>query len=214
MNIGILGTGVVGQTIGARLTQLDHDVMLGSRSATNEKAAKWVSENAPRATQGTFADAAQFGDIVFNCTSGQVSLEALRAAGAQNLAGKTLADVSNPLDFSKSFPPTLTVCNTDSVGEQIQSAFPEAKVVKTLNTMTATVMVNPELVPGEHDVFVSGNDAGAKAQVTDLLRAFGWRNIIDLGDISTARGPEMVLPLWLRLMGVFKSPIMNFHVAR
>jgi predicted dinucleotide-binding enzyme len=214
MNIGILGTGVVGQTIGARLTQLGHDVMLGSRSATNEKAAKWVSENAPRATQGTFADAAQFGDIVFNCTSGQVSLEALRAAGAQNLTGKTLADVSNPLDFSKGFPPTLTVCNTDSVAEQIQSAFPEAKVVKTLNTMTATVMVNPGLVPGEHDVFVSGNDAGAKAQVTDLLRAFGWRNVIDLGDISTARGPEMVLPLWVRLMGVFNSPIMNFHIAR
>jgi predicted dinucleotide-binding enzyme len=214
MNIGILGTGVVGQTIGARLTQLDHDVMLGSRSAANEKAAKWVSENAPRATQGTFADAAQFGDIVFNCTSGQVSLEALRAAGAQNLAGKTLADVSNPLDFSKGFPPTLTVCNSDSVAEQIQSAFPEAKVVKTLNTMTATVMVNPGLVPGEHDVFVSGNDAGAKAQVTDLLRAFGWRNVIDLGDISSARGPEMVLPLWLRLMGAFNSPIMNFHIAR
>jgi len=214
MHIGILGTGVVGQTIGARLTQLGHDVMLGSRSATNETAAKWVSENAPRATQGTFADAAQFGEIVFNCTSGQISLEALRAAGARNLTGKTLADVSNPLDFSKGFPPTLTVCNTDSVAEQIQSAFPEAKVVKTLNTMTAAVMVNPGLVPGEHDVFVSGNDAEAKAHVTDLLRAFGWRNIIDLGDISTARGPEMVLPLWLRLMGAFKSPIMNFHVAR
>jgi len=170
MQIGILGTGVVGQTIGARLTQLGHDVMLGSRSATNEKAAKWVSENAPRAKQGTFANAAEFGGIVFNCTSGEVSLEALGAAGPANLAGKTLVDVSNPLDFSKGFPPTLTVCNTDSIAEQIQAAFPDAKVVKTLNTMTAAVMVNPGLVPGEHDVFVSGNDAGAKAQVSDLLR--------------------------------------------
>jgi hypothetical protein len=214
MQIGILGTGVVGQTIGARLTQLGHDVMLGSRSATNEKAAKWVSENAPRAKQGTFANAAEFGEIVFNCTSGQVSLDALGAAGTANLAGKTLVDVSNPLDFSKGFPPTLTVCNTDSVAEQIQAAFPDAKVVKTLNTMTAAVMVNPGLVPGEHDVFVSGNDAGAKSQVTDLLRSFGWRTVIDLGDIATARGPEMVLPLWLRLMGAFKTPIMNFHVAR
>jgi len=214
MQIGILGTGVVGQTIGARLTQLGHDVMLGSRSATNEKAAKWVSENAPRAKQGTFANAAEFGGIVFNCTSGEVSLEALGAAGAANLAGKTLVDVSNPLDFSKGFPPTLTVCNTDSIAEQIQAAFPDAKVVKTLNTMTAAVMVNPGLVPGEHDVFLSGNDAGAKTQVTDLLRSLGWRNVIDLGDITTARGPEMVLPLWLRLMGAFKSPIMNFHVAR
>jgi predicted dinucleotide-binding enzyme len=214
MQIGVLGTGVVGQTIGARLTQLGHDVMLGSRSATNEKAAKWASENAPRAKHGTFANAAEFGEIVFNCTSGQVSLEALGAAGAANLAGKTLVDVSNPLDFSKGRPPTLAVCNTDSVAEQIQAAFPDARVVKTLNTMNAAVMVNPGLVPGEHDVFLSGNDASAKAQVTDILRAFGWRNVIDLGDISTARGPEMVLPLWLRLVGAFKSPIMNFHVAR
>jgi predicted dinucleotide-binding enzyme len=214
MHIGILGTGVVGQTIGARLTQLGHDVMLGARSATNEKAAKWVSENAPRAKQGTFADAAQFGSIVFNCTSGDVSLEALGLAGAANLDGKTLVDVSNPLDFSKGFPPTLTVCNTDSIAEQIQAAFPGAKVVKSLNTMTAAVMVNPGLVPGEHDVFLSGNDAGAKQQVADLLRSRGWKNVIDLGDITTARGPEMILPLWLRLMGAFKSPIMNFHVAR
>jgi predicted dinucleotide-binding enzyme len=214
MHIGILGTGVVGQTIGARLTQLGHDVMLGARSTTNEKAAKWVSENAPRAKQGTFADAAQFGSIVFNCTSGDVSLEALGLAGAANLDGKTLVDVSNPLDFSKGFPPTLTVCNTDSIAEQIQAAFPGAKVVKSLNTMTAAVMVNPGLVPGEHDVFLSGNDAGAKQQVADLLRSMGWKNVIDLGDITTARGPEMILPLWLRLMGAFKSPIMNFHVAR
>ena len=214
MRIGILGTGVVGQTLGSGLTQLGHDVTLGSRSATNEKAAKWVRENGPHARQGTFADAAEFGEIVFNCTSGNVSLDALRAAGEANLDGKTLVDVSNPLDFSKGFPPTLTVCNTDSVAEQIQAAFPGAKVVKTLNTMNAGVMVDPALVPGDHDVFLSGNDAGAKAQVSDLLRSFGWRNIIDLGDITTARGVEMVLPLWLRLMGAFNSPIMNFHIAR
>jgi predicted dinucleotide-binding enzyme len=214
MRIGILGTGVVGQTIGSRLIQLGHDVMLGSRSATNEKAAKWVAENGERAHQGTFADTASFGEMVFNCTSGQVSLEALSAAGAANLDGKIIVDVSNPLDFSKGFPPTLTVCNTDSIAEQIQSAFPNSKVVKTLNTMTAAVMVTPSLVPGEHDIFVSGNDADAKQRVSDLLRSFGWRTIIDLGDVTSARGAEMILPLWLRLMGAFKSPIMNFHVAR
>lgn len=214
MRIGILGTGIVGQTIGTRLVQLGHDVTLGSRTATNEKAAKWVADNGPRAHQGTFADAAAFGEIVFNCTAGQVSLEALRAAGDENLNGKVVVDVSNPLDFSKGFPPTLTVCNTDSVAEQIQSAFPNTKVVKSLNTMTSSVMVNPSLVAGEHDVFVSGNDAGAKQQVSDLLRSFGWKNIIDLGDITSARGVEMVLPLWLRLMGIFKSPVMNFHIAR
>jgi predicted dinucleotide-binding enzyme len=214
MRIGILGTGVVGQTIGSRLVQLGHDVMLGSRSATNEKAAKWVSDTGEGARQGTFADAAAFGEIIFNCTAGQVSLDALSSAGASNLDGKVVIDVSNPLDFSKGFPPTLTVCNTDSVAEQIQSAFPNCRVVKSLNTMTASVMVNPSLVPGEHDVFVSGNDAAAKQQVSDLLRSFGWRNIIDLGDVTSARGAEMILPLWLRLMGAFKSPVMNFHVAR
>jgi predicted dinucleotide-binding enzyme len=188
--------------------------MLGSRSATNEKAAKWVGDNGEHARQGTFADAASFGEIVFNCTSGQVSLAALSAAGAANLDGKIIVDVSNPLDFSKGFPPTLTVCNTDSIAEQIQSTFPNSKVVKSLNTMTAAVMVNPSLVPGDHDVFVSGNDAGAKQRVSDLLRSFGWRTIIDLGDVTSARGAEMILPLWLRLMGAFKSPVMNFHIAR
>ena len=214
MRIGILGTGVVGQTIGSKLVQLGHDVMLGSRTATNDKAAKWVADNGDHAKQGTFADAAAFGEIVFNCTSGQVSLAALSSAGAANLDGKIIVDVSNPLDFSQGFPPTLSVCNTDSVAEQIQSAFPNSKVVKSLNTMTAAVMVNPGLVPGEHDIFVSGNDADAKRQVSDLLRSFGWRTIIDLGDVTSARGAEMILPLWLRLMGVFKSPVMNFHIAR
>jgi predicted dinucleotide-binding enzyme len=214
MRIGILGTGVVGQTIGTRLAQLGHDVTLGSRSATNEKAAKWVADTGSRAHQGTFADAAAFGEIVFNCTGGGVSLDALGAAGAANLDGKTLVDVSNPLDFSKGFPPTLSVCNTDSVAEQIQRAFPNVNVVKSLNTMTASVMVNPSLVPGDHDVFVSGNDAGAKEQVSGLLRSFGWKTIVDLGDITSARGAEMILPLWLRLMGNFKSPVLNFHIAR
>jgi predicted dinucleotide-binding enzyme len=214
MRIGILGTGVVGQTIGSKLVQLGHDVMLGSRTATNDKAAKWVADNGNHAKQGTFADAAGFGEIVFNCTSGQASLAALSSAGAANLDGKIIVDVSNPLDFSQGFPPTLSVCNTDSVAEQIQSAFPNSKVVKSLNTMTAAVMVNPALVPGEHDIFVSGNDADAKRQVSDLLRSFGWRTIIDLGDVTSARGAEMILPLWLRLMGVLKSPVMNFHIAR
>jgi len=214
MRIGILGTGVVGQTIGSRLAQLGHDVMLGARTATNERAASWASENKPRGAHGTFADAAQFGEIVFNCTSGLVSLDALTAACAANLDSKTLVDVANPLDFSQGFPPTLTISNTESVAERIQAAFPAAKVVKTLNTVTAAVMVNPSLVSGDHDVFLSGNDAAAKAQVTELLRSFGWRTVIDLGDITSARGAEMVLPIWLRLMGAFKTPIFNFHIAR
>lgn len=214
MRIGILGTGVVGQTIGGKLVALGHDVKLGSRTATNEKAAKWVAQHGSRASQGTFAESASFGEIVFNCTSGMVSLEALRAAGASNLAGKVLVDVANALDFSHGMPPTLSVCNSDSLGEQIQREFPDAKVVKTLNTMNAAVMVNPSAVPGDHDVFVSGNDADAKSRVSSLLQSFGWRTIVDLGDISSARGAEMLLPIWLRLMGAFKTATFNFHLAR
>ena len=213
MRIGILGTGSVGQTIASALIQRGHDVKLGSRSATNEKAAEWVKQNGEHASQGTFADAAAFGEIVFNCTSGKPSLDALRAATADHLAGKTLADVANALDFS-SGSLTLTVANTDSLAEQIQAAFPATRVVKTLNTVNAQVMVNPSLIAGEHDVFVAGNDASAKAQVSELLRSFGWRNIVDLGDIGAARGLEMYLPLWMRLYGTLKTPHLNIHIAR
>jgi len=214
VRIGILGTGVVGQTIGGKLVALGHEVKLGSRTATNEKAAKWVAQHGASASQGTFAEAASFGEMVFNCTSGTVSLDALRSAGSANLARKVLVDVANPLDFSHGMPPTLSVCNSDSLGEQIQREFPDAKVVKTLNTMNTGVMVSPSSVPGDHDVFLCGNDADAKSRVSELLRAFGWRTIVDLGDISAARGVEMLLPIWLRLMGTFKTATFNFHIAR
>jgi predicted dinucleotide-binding enzyme len=214
MRIGILGTGMVGAAIGTKLVALGHPVRLGARSASSERAAAWATTQGTNASHGTFADAAAFGELVFNCTAGQASLDALTLAGAENLDGKILVDVSNPLDFSRGMPPTLTVCNTDSLGEQIQRAFPRARVVKTLNTMNNAVMVNPALVPGEHDVFVSGNDRAAKDQVIALLRdGFGWQSIIDLGDITTARGVEMVLPLWVSLMGVKQTGTFNFHVA-
>jgi 8-hydroxy-5-deazaflavin:NADPH oxidoreductase len=214
MRIGVLGTGSVGQTLAAALVAHGHDVKLGARSATNEKASEWASTHGAAASHGTFEDAATFGEIVFNCTSGTASIDALTAAGARNLEGKPVVDVANPLDFSRGMPATLWVCNTDSLGERIQAAFAGAKVVKALNTMNAQVMVNPAMVPGEHDVFICGNDAGAKARVSELLRSFGWRNIVDLGDITAARGMEMILPLWLRLFATFKSPTLNFHVAR
>ena len=214
MRIGILGTGVVGKTLGTKLTKLGHEVRMGSRSAGGEKARAWVKEAGGKSSEGTFAEAAAHGEIVFNCTSGMISLEALKAAGAKNLEGKVLIDVANPLDFSKGMPPTLSVCNTDSVGEQIQRAFPTARVVKSLNTVTAAVMVDPSIVPGVHDMFVSGNDAKAKAQVIDILKTgFGWKEVIDLGDISGARAQEMLLPLWVRLFTKFQTPNVNVHVA-
>lgn len=216
MRVGVLGTGMVGRTVGGRLAALGHEVRMGSRSPDNEDAAAWVAETGERASQGTFADAAAFGALIVNATPGVVSLDVLRAAGGQNLAGKTLLDISNPLDFSHGFPPTLAVCNTDSVAEQIQREFPEARVVKSLNTMNAPVMVDPGSLPGSHDVFLSGDDDGAKAEVRDLLRSFGWSDdaIIDLGGIVTARGAEMYLPLWLSLMGAVGSPSFNIRIVR
>jgi hypothetical protein len=216
MKIGVLGTGTVGRTIATRLVAIGHEVTMGSRTADNEQAADWVGEAGDRAAQGTFADAAAFGEIVFNCTAGVASLEALGSVPGEDLAGKILVDVANPLDFSRGMPPTLSVSNDDSLGEQIQRKLPDTRVVKTLNTVNANVMVDPGRVPGEHDLFVCGNDADAKAEVSELLESFGWtrERIVDLGDITGARAMEMYLPLWLRLFGTFGTSELNVRVVR
>jgi 8-hydroxy-5-deazaflavin:NADPH oxidoreductase len=211
MKIGVLGTGMVGATIATKLIALGNEVMLGSRNAGSEKAVKWARANGANASQGAYAQAARFGEVLFNCTQGTASIEALQSAGADNLKGKILIDVANPLDFSHGTPPTLSICNTDSLGEQIQRKFPEAKVVKTLNTVNCEVMVDPALVPGDHDIFVCGNDADAKARVAELLKQwFGWRSVIDLGDISAARATEQMMPIWLRLYGALG--VLHFNV--
>jgi 8-hydroxy-5-deazaflavin:NADPH oxidoreductase len=215
MKIAVLGTGIVGNTIGSKLISLGHQVKMGSRTSTNEKALAWVKANGATASQGTFEDAASFGELVFNCTQGLASIEVLKAAGAQNLKGKILIDISNALDASKGMPPTLAICNTDSLGEQIQRTFPDVKVVKTLNTMNCKIMVDASLVSGDHDVFMSGNDAEAKAKVSEILKNwFGWKTVIDLGDITTARGTEMMLPVWIRLWGALGTPNFNFKIVK
>ena len=213
MNIGVLGTGTVGPTIGSKLVELGHSVKLGSRSASNEKAAEWAAKSGARASAGTFADAAAFGELVFNCTNGAAALDALEMAGRDNLRGKVLVDVTNALDFSKGFPPSRLLSSSDSLGEQIQRAYPETKVVKSLNTVTAAVMVNPGMLPAETDIFVSGEDAAAKAEVTTMLRDwFGWKSVIDLGGIATARAVEAYLLLWVNLMGPIGSPFFNIKL--
>src|ERR1700687_157504 len=215
MRIGILGTGVVGKTLGTRLAKLGNDVKMGSRKAGGERAKAWLKDAGGKSSEGTFAEAAAHGEMVFNCTAGAASLEALHAAGAKSLEGKTLVDVSNPLDFSKGMPPSFIICNTDSLGEQIQRAFPTAHVVKSLNTVPAAVMADPSIIPGVHDMFVSGNDAKAKAQVINLLKTgFGWKEVIDLGDIGGARAQEMLLALWVRLYMKLQTPNVNVRVAR
>lgn len=227
MHIGIFGTGIVGQTLAAALAAKGHGVMIGTRDPASTLARDtggpmstqpfrdWQRANAS-VKLGTFADAARFGETVINATSGVGAMAALEGAGADALGDKVLLDLSNPLDFSRGMPPTLTVCNTDSLGEQLQRAFPRVRLVKTLNTMTAALMVNPTAVNGgDHTVFVGGNDAEAKARVKGWLGEwFGWREVLDLGDVSAARGLEMYLPIWLRIWGALGTPMFNVKIVR
>ncbi len=214
MRIGVLGTGIVGRTLGSALLSGGHEVRLGSRAAGNEAAVAWAESIGGPASEGSFAEAAGFGELLINATAGAASLHALELAGAEQLAGKVLVDVANPLDVSRGMPPTLTVCNDDSLGEQIQRTYRDVRVVKALNTVTAAVMVDPALVGGSHTAFVAGDDAAAKAEVGELLQGFGWAeaSIMDLGDITAARGMEMYLALWLRLWQTTGTPVLNVEV--
>lgn len=215
MRFGVLGAGRVGRTLGGKLVALGHEVRLGSRAGQGEEAERWVAEAGAGAGQGTFAESAAFGEMLINATAGAYSLDALAAAGSENLSGKVLIDVANPLDTTHGMPPTLTVCNDDSLGERIQREFPHARVVKALNTVNARVMVEPARVGASHTAFLCGNDDEAKAAVRELLVAFGWpeRDVMDLGDITAARGMEMYLPLWLRLWGAAGGPDFNVKVV-
>lgn len=213
MKIGVFGSGIVGKTIGGKLAEIGHEVMIGTR--TPAKLEDWLGTVSGNVRVGSFAETASHGEILFNATNGNGSLEALALAGETRLNGKILLDISNPLDFSRGMPPTLFVSNDDSLGEQIQRAYPNVKVVKTLNTLTASLMVNPrQLADGDHHLFVSGNDLGAKEQTIHYLTAwFGWKHIVDLGDITTARGTEMYLPLWLRLWGSLGTGVFNVKIV-
>ena len=227
MRIAVLGTGIVGRTLAARLAGLGHEVAIGTRDPAqtlartdpdamgNPPFASWHTAHANVGLE-PYPEAAAAAELIVNATAGTGSLQALRDAGEANLDGKIIVDVANPLDFSRGFPPTLDPVNTDSLGEQIQQEFPGTRVVKTLNTMNCLVMVEPARVPGDHSVFLCGNDAGAKKTVSELLASFGWPPgaVTDLGDISGARGMEMVLPLWLRLLQTFGDGDFNFAVRR
>ena len=213
MKYGVLGTGMVGLAISNRLAELGHEVTIGTRDPS--KSGEKLESLNEAVKVGMFAESAAFGEVIFNATNGAGSLDALNMAGQANLDGKVLVDISNPLDFSKGMPPSLLVCNTDSLGEQIQRTFPNLKVVKALNMVTATIMVNPQTVAdGDHDLFICGNDTNAKEVVTRILHEFGWSHITDLGDISAARGMEMYLPIWLRLWGSLGTGMFNVKIMK
>jgi 8-hydroxy-5-deazaflavin:NADPH oxidoreductase len=230
MKIGIIGTGAVGKTIASKLVELNHEITMGTRNVSEKVASRekdiygnppfneWFKTN-NKVKLGSFSEAAAFGDLIINATNGGNSVTALINAGAKNLAGKILIDIANPLDFSKGMPPTLLpgLNNTNSLAEEIQKTFPDAMVVKTLNTMWCGLMVNPAMIGnGDHINFISGNNAQAKDKVKKLLNEFGWldENIIDIGDITGARATESLLPIWLKIMEVTKTGTFNFRLVR
>lgn len=228
MNIAVIGTGAVGQALSKKLVELGHNVFMGTRNVeeslnrTENDAwgtpgiGSWIKDH-PLVNLTSFKAAAEKGgDLIIFAINGMAALDSLKIIGDDLLHGKVMMDISNPLDFSKGFPPTLSLCNTESLGEKIQDAYPQLKVVKALNSVSHSIMINPRLIEGDHVVFICGNDPGAKQQVTLLLQSFGWKlgNIIDLGDITSARGTEMTLPLWTRLMGKFQSSLFNLNIVK
>jgi predicted dinucleotide-binding enzyme len=229
MKIAVLGTGTVGQTLSAKLLQLGHQVLMGTRNVTeaqtrtakdgygNPGIGEWIKNN-PGIKLATFKDAIAFGQLIINATQGGKSIAALNAGEKGDLDGKIIVDIANPLDFSKGMPPVLMseLCNTNSLGEEIQKAYPQSYVVKTLNTMWCGLMVNPSMIGGgDHNNFLCGNNPEAKLEVRKLLNQLGWRdeNLLDLGDITSARGTELILPIWLRVMSVKQNGAFNFKVV-
>lgn len=227
--IAIMGTGSVGQAYASKFITLGYEVMMGTRNVPEKLAdsardvygnppfSAWLSAN-KSVKLGTFQEAALFGEIILNATMGAKSLEALKMADVKNLNGKILIDVSNPLDFSKGLPPSLLpeLSNTNSLGEEIQKTFPDLRVVKTQNTMWNGLMINPAMLNGgDHTTFICGNSPEAKEAVREILKSFGWQegNILDLGDISSARGTEMYLPLWLRIFGATNNGAFNIKIV-
>ena len=222
MNVGVLGSGSVGQALAGKLAELGHDVVLGTRDPANVAEKKgyapslgeWLATVAGAARLGTFAAAAAHGELIVNALNGLVAVETLQPLAA-SLAGKVMIDITNPLDFSRGMPPSVLTYDGASLAEAIQQALPDARVVKSLNTLTAALMVNPrQLAGGDHTVFVAGDDAAAKAEVSELLRTFGWSDILDMGGLAAARGLELWLPLWLQLFGVLGRPSFNLKIVR
>jgi predicted dinucleotide-binding enzyme len=197
MKIGMLGTGDVGRALGRGFVTLGHEVRIGARTPNHEKAMEWVGEMGGRASQGTFAAAAGFGEIVVFATLGVANPEVVRAVGSEAFAGKVVIDATNPLDFSQGFPPDLAIKGDDSGGETLQRLIPQAKVVKAFNTVPNALMFKPELAGGPPDMFIAGDDANAKAEVTAILNDFGWPRAIDMGGIKAARWLEAMCIAWV-----------------
>ena len=226
MKVGILGTGSVGRALTEGFVREGHDILVGTRDVDALMArtepdrmgvppfAAWLAEQ-PGVAVGSFSRAGVHAELLVNATLGSASVDVLREAGLPDTPGRIVIDASNALDHSGGFPPSLFVVNTDSLAEQIQREFPDARVVKAWNTMTASLMTNPGLLAGgDHSIPICGNDDDARRQVADLLRSFGWRDVVDLGDLTAARGMEAYVLFWLGLYGATGSPVVNTKIVR
>lgn len=193
VRVGVLGSGDVGRVLAAGFAGLGHDVTIGSR--TPEKLRDWAETNGPRLTAGTFEEAARFGDILVLATLGVSTEEAMHLAGLPHFENKVVLDTTNPLDFTTT-PPTLSISGRDSLGERIQRLVPRAKVVKAFNTVGNAHMVHPKFGGGPPDMFVCGNDDGAKKIAAQICDAFGW-GVADIGSIEGARYLEAMCMTWV-----------------
>ena len=215
MKYGVFGTGDVARTIANKLIKLGHEVMMGSRSEDNPAAVLWAEQNRERASHGTFADAAKFGERVFCCVQGIHALDALRMAREENLAGKILIDQSNPFLYKEgniSLDPQYSGWN--SLGEEVQKLLPHTKVVKTLNYLSYHLMTKPGMLPDAVTGFYCGNDSEAKQAVVALLQDFGWTDTMDLGDISRSRYTEMLGAFWPAVYGSLGHMDWGFKLIR
>ena len=203
MRVGILGTGDVGKALGKGFIALGHDVKMGSRDAKNEKALAWARELGAKASVGTFADAASFGEIVVLATLGVANESALKLAGPEKLRGKVVIDTTNPLEFSAGVPPKLAVTGNDSGGEHVQRLLPDAHVVKAFNTVGNAFMFRPNFPGGPPDMFFCGNNDDAKKKVAAILKDFGW-GVVDVGGIESSRYLEAMCMVWV-LSGIYTN---------
>jgi 8-hydroxy-5-deazaflavin:NADPH oxidoreductase len=209
MRVGVLGSGVVGQTLGRGFVELGHEVKLGSRTPEKGELAEWAKGRGRNASIGTFADTARHGELLVLCCLGEAANEVIDLAGPSHFDGKVVIDATNPLDFSRGMPPTIFVGLSDSLGERIQKKLPQSRVVKCFNIVPNSLMIRPELGGTTPTMMIAGNDDGAKSQVTEILREFGWTETVDIGGIDGARWLEALVPLWVRAA----AKVGNFHCA-
>jgi len=200
--VGVLGSGAVGRRLAAGFLSRGHDVMIGSRDPAKADLRQWLAEAGRGIAAGTFAQAADHGALIVLALLGEAAEAGITAAGPEKFSGKVVIDAMNPLDFSGGFPPKLSVSGQDSLGERVQRALPEAKIVKAFNIIGNDYFVDPRFREGLPTMLIAGDDGGAKSLVRDVLADFGWSDVIDIGGIEGSRELEAICIAWVKIGGV------------